>query len=121
MTIEQQAANLAKKFNRTATDLDSDLLIALEACGILVDDRASLLAPVDTGLLRKSITHRTKKVGNGGTSEVGTVTEYAPYQEFGTVKMQAQPFLTPALNESKPEINAIIKKAVQRTVNNAGR
>lgn len=120
-TIDQQALDLIKKFSRTSSELDSELLVALESCGILVETQASLLSPVDTGLLRKSITHRTRKTATGGTSEVGTNVEYAPFQEFGTVKMAPQPFLTPALNEEKPRVTSIITQALRRTVDNAGR
>lgn len=121
MTMAEQASKLVSNFNKFSTNLDSDLLIALDACGALVETQASLLSPVDTGLLRKSITHRVLKTASGGTAEVGTNVEYAPYQEFGTVKMAPQPFLTPALNEEKPRVISILTSAMKKAVNNAGR
>lgn len=58
-------------------------------------------APVDTGTLRASI--HVEKVEASGLSvaaEVSTggeANEYALYQEVGTSKMAAQPYMTPAL------------------------
>jgi len=50
--------------------------------------------PVDTGRLRQSI--GLQKVGDGHY-RVGTNVVYAPYVEFGTRRMAAQPFMRPAL------------------------
>lgn len=38
------------------------------------------------------------KPNNDNDTLVGTAVDYAPYQEFGTVKMDAAPFLRPALD-----------------------
>lgn len=78
--------------------------------------QAKGLAPVDMGRLRNSIMGTTAigEVGfneSGGeladkqiqktrkplTGTVGTATEYAVYQEFGTRRMGAQPYLRPAV------------------------
>lgn len=55
---------------------------ALEKCGLIGEGYAKKDCPVDTGLLRASITH---KVTEGGTAVyVGTDKEYAAYVELGT-------------------------------------
>ena len=71
---------------------------------------AKALAPVDFGQLKGSI--MWKVVGREDGHEegpkvqmrpdkdsgiVGTATEYAAYQEFGTKRMKAQPYLRPAV------------------------
>lgn len=61
--------------------------------GLIVEGEAKALSPVDTGALRASITSQTQD----NVCHVGTNVEYAPYQEYGTYKMKAQPFLIPAL------------------------
>lgn len=100
--------------------------------------------PVDTGLLRNSITfalggeapnimnyksNDTDKNGNpiepkegkyDGEAQkdsdgeitvyVGTNVQYAPYQELGTIKMDARPFLRPAFENNETEIEQIIAK-----------
>lgn len=42
---------------------------------------------------------------------VGTNVEYAVYQEFGTSKMAAQPYLRPAVREVEREIPRLAEKA----------
>lgn len=53
--------------------------------------------PVRTGRLKRSI--RRWRVGT--VWHVGTDVEYAPYVEFGTRRMRAQPFLGPALESAR--------------------
>ena len=57
-----------------------DLTKALTKRCYLVENSAKQKAPVNTGYLRRSITHEVE--GNVGI--IGTNTEYAPYIEFGT-------------------------------------
>jgi HK97 gp10 family phage protein len=96
---------------------------ALEAIGAKCAGYADRLAPRDTGRLHNSITWATKKsegrnhtysddgrgrnkgtysetLGTGVPEDavcVGTNVEYAYYQELGTSKIDAHPFLTPAV------------------------
>lgn len=64
---------------------------------IRVERMAKHLAPVDTGRLRASIGWRLEVDTRGLVALVGTDVHYAPYQEFGTSRMPAHPFLRPAL------------------------
>lgn len=79
---------------------------------------AKELAPVDTGFLRASIF--TLVYPNAKYAKVYTNTEYAIYQEFGTVHMKAQPFMRPAFNQTKKhnlkDIENYLKSAVKRSV-----
>lgn len=82
---------------------------------LIVERDAKDKAPVDTGRLRASITHRFKKVQNGNSyGEVGTNVEYAPWLEYGTSKMSPHPFLTPALEENKATIHNMIIRAINK-------
>lgn len=117
---------------------------AARMIGGTVAGHATELAPVDTGLLRNSITFAlggqppqiTTYASNGETASgkkiekteghydgeappdsngevtvyVGTNVEYAPYLELGTVKMDARPFLRPAMENNSDEIEQIIEK-----------
>lgn len=80
----------------------------LEEWGMVAEAYASDYCPVDTGRLRASITYDTDE----DTMYVGTNVEYAPYVELGTVKMQAQPYLRPAIedhiNEYKEIMNDVL-------------
>lgn len=57
-----------------------------------IEGRAKGSAPVDTGNLRDSITGDA--AGLSGT--VSTNVEYAIYQEYGTSRMAAHPYMIPA-------------------------
>jgi len=95
--------------------------------GLIVQGQAKILAPVDQGRLRASITtasgagQRTKPSGKCAVGTdlinkpsdqfetfVGTPVEYAPYQEYGTVRTDAQPFLRPALDMIKGSALTIV-------------
>ena len=58
--------------------------------------------PVDTGNLRRSYNFQRDRGNNRAVSGyVGTNVHYAPYVEFGTKNMQAQPHLGPAYSAAK--------------------
>lgn len=63
-----------------------------------------------TGATKESITREF--LDDGFTVEVGPTTEYSEYVEYGTRKMEAQPFIRPAQEEQKE----IFKKDMQRLV-----
>lgn len=73
---------------------------ALARIAAEVQRAAKMKAPVDTGTLQASI---TSGKDHADTDEVvylvGTNVYYAPFQEFGTAHMGAQPYLIPALVE----------------------
>lgn len=85
----------------------------------VVKKAAQSKAPVNTGLLRDSI--KVKKDSSqqkAGAFQVGIFKErkkhypfYAHMIEFGTSKMQAQPFLRPAFDENRAEA---LKRIVER-------
>ena len=92
-------------------DIKAALLRGLETCGLVAEGYAKKLAPVDTGNLRNSITH---DVDDGEPSAyIGTNVEYAPYQELGTINMEAHPFLKPAVADHANEYRKTIEKELK--------
>ena len=89
----------------------------LEAASLIVEADATLRAPVDTGNLRSSITH---KVVSDEEARVGTNVDYAPWVEGGTSKMAAQPFLRPALDENENRVKKMIADVVGRAIEAGG-
>lgn len=103
--------------------------------GMQSESAAKKLAPVDTGLLRNSITwaiagqapntmnYKADKGGITGSYSgqanadkagprhvyIGSNVEYAPYQELGTDKIKKQPFLSPAINDNKAYYKQILE------------
>ena len=89
-------------------DIKAALLRGLEKCGLTAERFAKKLAPYDTGNLRNSITHT---VDDGEPAAyIGTDVEYAPYQELGTINMDANPFLKPAVADHENTYRKIIEK-----------
>lgn len=76
----------------------------LEEWGLIAEAYASDYCPVDTGRLRASISHDTDE----DTMYLGTNVEYAPYVELGTSRMDAQPFLRPAIENHMDEYKDIM-------------
>lgn len=71
---------------------------------------AKARAPVDTGYLRSAITGRMVGKTEG---EVVSNADYSIYQEFGTYKMSAQPFMVPALEQVLPAFESAVKGALR--------
>lgn len=106
-----------------------------KACA-LVEAEAKKKAPKDTGELRRSITSKVE----GTQGVVFTPLEYAPYVEYGTglfaesggrldvpwnyqddkgewhstSGQKPQPFMRPALDENRKEIERIIKEGIAK-------
>lgn len=62
-----------------------------------------------TGRLRNSITN----THDGNTVYIGTNVEYAPYVELGTYKMDARPFLAPAIEDHIDEYKEIFLRILE--------
>lgn len=121
-------------------DLDTKIPIILEKWGLVAERYAKESCPVDTGLLRNSITHAIggqpfsvksyhaeKGKGRGGSFRIGfykgspgesgdnavyigTNVEYAPYVEFGTNRQRPQPFIKPSVMNHLSQYKEIMKK-----------
>ena len=112
----------------------------LVTCGLTAERYAKKLTPVDTGLLRNSITYaisgeeaaidtyednegKNKGFYSGTAPEessdktksvyIGTNVEYASMVEIGTLRADAQPFLKPAVNDHKSKYRKIIENELK--------
>lgn len=92
---------------------------ALLAASLPVVNRAKELAPIRTGTLRRSI---QAEEGPGEREvTIGTNVEYAIYQEYGTSRMPAHPFLRPALESEAPEVGKVLAAALEQLMEEAVR
>lgn len=91
----------------------------VETYGTKIAGDAARLAPVDTSALRNSLLSESKMTGQTEYTVQDGV-EYGIFQELGTSKMKAQPFVVPAVEaNTKPFIDAFTKlflefKAVEK-------
>lgn len=118
--------------------LNQQSVRALEKCGLVAEGHAKVKAPVDTGALRNSISHKVVSEGTGVACYIGTNMEYAPYVEFGTGifydgggrqtswtytdrsgathmtgGQRAQPYLRPAISDHIDQYVKIVKQELQ--------
>jgi HK97 gp10 family phage protein len=98
--------NVTVRFDHAALDelfngRDGEMAKELARRAVKVETSAKRLCPVDTGRLRSSITWELGHDDIGLLAIIGTNVEYAPYVEFGTSRMRAQPFLRPALGAAQ--------------------
>ena len=85
-----------------------DLTEVISKSALRVERSAKEIVPVDTGLLRSSITTSVQ----GNTAEVGTSIEYAANVELG-IGQRPQPYLTPALFMNAEIIKEEIKTEIR--------
>lgn len=83
-----------------------DKVGAMNRIVLTVERAAKKRTPVDTGTLRRSITHRVESSGERGV--VGTNIEYSRFVHEGTSRMRARPYLEEGLRDSDGEIKRII-------------
>lgn len=69
-----------------------------------IEADAKVLAPVDTGTLRSSISTTITGDGRHGTmtAEIGPTVDYGIYQEYGTSTQSGKPFMGPAFDRRVP-------------------
>lgn len=90
-------------------NISNRLTKALTMAAIVAQESAIIKVPVDTGLLKNSLTYKVED----NSAYIGTNVFYAPYVEFGTKYQRAQPFLAPAISENKDKIIQIIKRELK--------
>lgn len=93
---------LEAKLKSNATLNDVKKIIKVH--GAEMNRNAARKAPVDTGYLRRSIIFAISDGGFSASSTAGA--HYAPYLEFGTRFMTAQPFMYPAYLAQKAKFLA---------------
>lgn len=84
---------------------------ALLQTGADIVDLTKQLTPVDTGALKQS--YGAVPVSSNEV-EVGSDMEYAPFVEYGTSRMGAQPHLTPAFAQSEETFKARLAEEMQK-------
>lgn len=133
--MEVASIRITDNSAKLLTELEKATLAALHAVGLQAVKHAVEKVPYDTGLLRNSLTYAldgespekshykadkgsetgtyigntSKEFGSKRAVIIGTNVEYAIYQEYGTSKTPAQPFLRPAAATHTDEYKAIIK------------
>ncbi len=104
------------KFGNPATAVANSVRMSNMQIGVAIASQAKLLAPVDMGQLRNSLSaisfdemellndsdgEKAKQLSTLGLKDgevyAGSNSDHATFQEYGTVKQPAQPFLRPSV------------------------
>ncbi len=93
--MRKVAADLSKQ----AATLVPRAAVVVRKVALDTEADAKALAPVDTGMLRNSIT--TATTGDGLRAVVSATASYAPFVELGTSRQAPQPFLGPATDRNR--------------------
>lgn len=99
--------------------LENGVKAGLLLAGQLVAQRAQLIAPIDTGRLKRSLTTGEPfKQDTAWRIDIGSNVVYARIHELGglagrnlATRITAQPYLRPALKASKREIRTVIVRS----------
>lgn len=83
--------------------IDESVGLLLAGCAARIERDAKILAPVDTGNLRASISASDTRDGDTRGIEVGPSANYGGFVEDGTSRMRPQPYMGPALDRVSPQ------------------
>ena len=84
-----------------------------------IEADAKNVVPVDTGNLKNSID--VEFADDGLIAIVAPHTEYAAFVEFGTRRMSAYPYMTPAAERNRPAFIAAMKQMLKEVTEREGR
>jgi HK97 gp10 family phage protein len=82
----------------------------LNRAGFEAEGLAKQRAPVDTGFLRSSLSTKPGPL----EVTVGASAKYAPYVELGTRRMNAQPYLGPAVTKAVANLVAALEATFRK-------
>jgi len=99
------------RFPEIARKLPAQTKTAVSKAGHDVEGRAKAVVPIDTGALMNSI--QTKITDGGFGAEIAPHTDYAVYVEFGTRRMGARPYMTPAGEAVRPAFKAAMEQLLR--------
>lgn len=129
MTKIEGLEQLISKLNSLPDKLEKKVVrTAVRKGAILIRNKAREKAPIGTGTLKKSIKIRSNRAGNGVVSfkigptndkKKGTDIFYGRFQEFGTSKMPAHPYMRPAYDESESEVLDAVINEIKSKLNEA--
>ena len=115
---------LNRAIKRLGDTYRSEFKMALYDAGEIVRKDALERIPKRTGDAAKTIEMKVGEMRDGTMYAIitagGGEQYYVTFLEFGTSKMQARPFLRPAIKENRTEIKRIIRGRIQAVIERAG-
>ena len=122
MAIEIKGLDsLMSKLNAMGGNVIDALGEAVATTGIVAQADARAFVAVDTGALKASISSDIDFTETSVEATVFTNNPYALYQEMGTVKMAAHPYMMPALNDNKSTFEYLAKRELNKAIRKAAK
>lgn len=104
-------SNFENNFPKVRKALEEAKGKAYAGVSSFVEAEAVVRCPVKSGATRDSIGTEIKQEED--TIILGAGTEYSPYIEYGTYKMDSQAFITPAIEENLKRIEALYSELLK--------
>lgn len=117
-----KATSVSVTFNRfpeIAAALPEKTKVVVAKTARDIEGHAKSVVAVDTGNLKNSID--VEFDSDGLTAIVAPHTEYAAFVEFGTRRMSARPYMTPAAERNRPAFTAAMKQMLKEVCEREGR
>lgn len=132
-----------KKLDKITADAKKEIAAALFVSGLKIEENAklSIAQEAKTGIIyqRGTVVHQASAPGEAPANDTGRLlnsfqvgaesngmvvkikagtgtVDYAVHLEFGTDKMEARPFMKPALKKSRKFIHERMEKAIQKAI-----
>lgn len=96
--------------NQVDNEIPRKIRNAINLCRLKVENDARRMAPKDTGALKASM---WSEMLNDTEARVGDGVHYGIYQEKGTARFPPQPFLIPALEMHKKDLEKELKRITE--------
>jgi len=104
------------RINKIDNVMQRELAIAMSTVTNRVAFDAKGFAPYKTGFLRDGIKSTVIRKGVDIIGRITSTAPYSVYQEFGTVRHRAQPFMIPALTKNRDFIELKLGDAVLSSI-----
>ena len=101
VVIKQTGFNIMGLSRRVRGNIADVLNSGAESCVSLAKE----LAPVDTGFMKENIAQTEEATPDHLKVTMESSADYSAFVEYGTVNMEAQPFMTPAFESARKQVN----------------
>lgn len=115
--MSREVTIATNKFKQITEELTGKFVEAAEAGGKVLVTAMSQRAPKRTGKLSRGIVMSTERTEGGVSVKVGPGKDVfygGRWIELGTKFMPAQPYMRPAMDESKKQVLAAVKEAIKK-------
>jgi phage protein, HK97 gp10 family len=109
IVIKKTGFNMMALSRRVRESIADELNSGAESCVSL----AKQLAPVRTGAMKEAIAQTEEATPDRLKVTMESPADYSAFVEYGTVNMEAQPFMTPAFESARRQVNNGLLRALK--------